>query len=128
MRTFAWTTLIVGGCAAVIYCLVYYGGPPGFAAAIVSVLTWVAFGTALAHFTGMKRPVVKHFGGRFNARTAQSISHTVSANDRPNLQLALNSFDETIGAATVNRAEDRARASQLSRELRLVREIRRTTQ
>ena len=89
MRTFAWTTLVLTGCAAVVYCLVYYGGPPGFAAAIVSVITWVAFGTALAHFTGMKRPVVKHFGGRFDARTAQSISHTVSANDRPNLQLAL---------------------------------------
>ena len=89
MRTAAWTVLIALGCTAVIYCLVNYGGPPGFAAAIGVVLTWGAFGTVLSHYTGVKRPIARHFG-TWKPETAQSITHVVGANDRPNLQLALN--------------------------------------
>jgi SpoVK/Ycf46/Vps4 family AAA+-type ATPase len=93
MRTAAWTILIALGCTAVIYTLIYHGGPPGFAVAIMAVLSWIAFGALLGHFTGLKRPVANHFG-KWKPQTAQSITHVVSANDRPSLQLALNRLHE----------------------------------
>jgi hypothetical protein len=98
MRTAAWTILITLGCTAVIYTLINHGGPPGFAVVIMAVLSWIAFGALLGHFTGLKRPLANHFG-KWKPETAQSITHIVSANDRPSLQLALNRTSATTPAS-----------------------------
>src|SRR4051794_20889786 len=93
MRKLAWCVLVVLGGGGTLAALVFARrAQSAFAVAILAIAVWTAFGATLAHFTGLRRKLLRHLGRRFKAADAQVVSHLVSPNDRPNLQLALNAI------------------------------------
>src|SRR3954452_24117279 len=93
MKKVAWFVLIGLGVVGTLAVLLLSRRPQNaIAAGIISIGVWSAFGSLLAHLPGLRRRLLRHLGRRFNPADAQVVSHLVSPNDRPNLQLALNAI------------------------------------
>ena len=92
MKRLAWFVLIVLGVSGTLVALLASGRPQNaVAVGIISIAAWSAFGTIVAYFTGLRK-LLRHLGRRFRATDAQVVSQLVGANDRPNLQLALDAI------------------------------------
>src|SRR3954452_11500910 len=93
MKRLAWFVLIVLGVGGTLVALLACRRPQNaVAVGIVSVAAWSAFATLIAHFTGLRRKLLRHLGRRFRTTDAEVVSQLVGANDRPNLQLALDAI------------------------------------
>src|SRR5689334_16765656 len=93
MKRLAWFVLVALGVAGTLVALLASRRPQyAVAVGILAISVWSAFGATVAHFTGIRRKLFRHLGRRFRPAEAQVVSQLVVANDRPNLQLALNAI------------------------------------